>query len=105
MVTKKSKRLTQEENAKVKKHLKGLWKTAKGDKREFINLVRGDEFLKSVGQDWEDCGHKAQRMGLYKTGDLSPRFWRTKFEKEHPEAQKRLDVVLADSTTSMQKIL
>ena len=105
MVTKKSKRLTQEENAKVKKRLKGLWKTAKGDKREFINLVRGDEFLKSVGQDWEDCGHKAQRMGLYKTGDLSPRFWRTKFEKEHPEAQKRLDVVLADSTTSMQKIL
>lgn len=105
MVSKKSKRLAPEENVKVRKHLKLLWKTAKGDKGKFTELVRGDDFLKSVGQNWDDCDHKALRMGLYKTGELSPRYWATKFENEHPMASKRLDELLADSTTSMQKIL
>ncbi len=106
MVSKKSKRLAPEENAKVKKHLNLLWKTAKGDKGEFTNLVRGDEFLKSIGQNWDNCDHKAERMGLYQRGEnLNSRYWATKFEKEHPAAQKRLDELLADSVTSMQKIL
>lgn len=105
MVSKKSKRLAPEVNAKVKKHLRHLWKTAKGEKGKFIELVRRDDFLKSVGQNWDDCHHKALRMGLYKTGELSPRFWATKFEKEHPAAQKRLDALLADSAISMEKIL
>lgn len=109
MSDKKPGRLSREDSKKISQKLRELWKSSGENKDKFKELLGQDEFLKGLGQNWDDCDHRAKRMEppLYKRGEkVSARFWVTKLANEYPDVQKELDADLAkEGPPTMAQIL
>lgn len=104
-MTKKKGRLSNDVIEKIKNRLLKIWSQSDNSFEKCREIVEKDKLLISYGQNWEDCYTKLKRMGVLSGSKITSRFWRAKLIKESPEFIKKLNMLLADESTSMQTIL